>query len=63
MPAFSSSLLKSSPPSATILLTKLFSNFSTKLLFFINNINNDLKVVWDAGNGATGNILKKMITF
>ncbi|MBF96619.1 MAG: Phosphomannomutase/phosphoglucomutase [Alphaproteobacteria bacterium MarineAlpha9_Bin4] len=25
------------------------------------NINNTLKVVWDAGNGSTGNILKKMI--
>jgi len=40
---------------------KIDDSYILEITKDINNINQDLKVVWDTGNGAAGNILKKIL--
>ncbi len=37
-------------------------SYLSTLTKYVKNFNEELKVVWDPGNGATGDLLKKMIT-
>jgi len=47
----------------TVKKFKIDESYLIKITEDIKNINSELKVIWDAGNGATGNILKKMLKF
>ena len=45
----------------TVKKFKIDESYLLKITEDIKNINSDLKVIWDTGNGASGNILKKML--